>query len=183
MASRIPICRECLASLRPLAGPMCRLCGRPFVSALAATAQRPLCHACRRGIYAFDLARSFGAYDGPLVPAITLLKYHAVTPLGDWFAARLAELVGREREAFAADVVVPVPLHATRLRERGYNQAELIARPLARRLRLPFRSYLLYAPGRAPTSSSSRSGSAGAPCVALTRYAQATGLTSCGSYW
>ncbi|HEX2712043.1 MAG TPA: ComF family protein [Candidatus Acidoferrales bacterium] len=143
MASRIPICRECLTSLRPLAGPMCRLCGRPFVSPLAATALRPLCHACRRGIYAFDLARSFGAYDGPLVSAITLLKYHAVTPLGDWFAARLAELVAREREAFAMDVVVPVPLHATRLRERGYNQAELIARPLAKRLRLPFRSYLL----------------------------------------
>jgi ComF family protein len=39
--------------------------------------------------------------------------------------------------------VVPVPLHAARFRERGYNQAELIARPLARLLRLPFRSYLL----------------------------------------
>jgi ComF family protein len=38
---------------------------------------------------------------------------------------------------------VPVPLHATRLRERGYNQVELIARPLAKHLHLPLRSYLL----------------------------------------
>ena len=142
-ASRIPVCRGCLESLRPLSGPMCQTCGRPFVSAVAATARQPLCHACRRGVYAFDLARSYGAYDGPMVRAITLLKYHAVTPLAGWFAARLAELVARQAKAFVADVVVPVPLHATRLRERGYNQAELIARPLARRLRLPFRSYLL----------------------------------------
>ncbi len=142
-ASRIPICRECLESLRPLSGPLCQICGRPFPSAVAATARRPLCHACRRGVYAFDLARSYGVYDGPMVQAITLLKYRAVTPLGGWFAARLAELAARPPEGFAADVVVPVPLHASRLRERGYNQAELIARPLAKRLRLPFRSYLL----------------------------------------
>src|SRR5207253_3093931 len=82
-------------------------------------------------------------YDAAMVRAISLLKYHAVTPLGDWFAARLAEIVAGQPELWVADVVVPVPLHATRLRERGYNQADLIARPLARRLRLPFRSYLL----------------------------------------
>ncbi len=110
---------------------------------MAATARRPLCHACRQAVYAFDLARSYGAYHGPMVQAITLLKYHAVTPLGGWFAARLAELAARQPEGFAADVVVPVPLHVSRLRERGYNQAELIARPLAKRLHLPFRSYLL----------------------------------------
>ena len=142
-ASRIPICRECLGSLRPLSGPLCEGCGRPFLSAVAGTAHRPLCHLCRRGVYAFTLARSYGAYDGAMVRAITLLKYHAVTPLGGWFAARLAEMVARQPEAFGADVVVPVPLHPSRLRERGHNQAELIARPLARRLRLPLRSYLL----------------------------------------
>ena len=122
---------------------VCEQCGRPFASVLAGVARRPLCHLCRRGLYAFDLARSYGVYDAMMVRAITLLKYHAVTPLGGWFTARLAELVARHPQAFAADVVVPVPLHPTRLRERGFNQAELIARPLARRLRLPLRSYLL----------------------------------------
>lgn len=142
-ASRIPICRECLDSLRPLSTPVCQQCGRPFLSALAGTAREPLCHGCRRGVYAFDLARSYGVYDAAMVRAITLLKYHAVTPLGAWFAARLAELVARQPDSFAAHVVVPVPLHASRLRERGYNQAELIARPLSKRLCLPLRSYLL----------------------------------------
>ena len=101
------------------------------------------CHLCRRGVYAFDLARSFAPYNDTMVRAIVLLKYHAVTPLGDWFGARLAELVAREPETFAADAVVPVPLHPLRQRERGFNQAELIARPLARRLGLPLRPLLL----------------------------------------
>jgi ComF family protein len=94
-------------------------------------------------VYHFDRARSFAAYNDSMVRAIVLLKYHAVTPLGGWFAARLAEMIARDPEAFAADVVVPVPLHASRQRERGYNQAELIARPLARRLGLPLRPVLL----------------------------------------
>jgi ComF family protein len=104
---------------------------------------QPLCHLCRRDVYNFDLARSFATYNDAMVRAIVLLKYHEVTPLGAWFAARLAELVARNPEAFAADVVVPVPLHVSRLRERGYNQAELIARPLAKRLGLPLRTVLL----------------------------------------
>ena len=72
-----------------------------------------------------------------------MLKYGEVTPLGTWFAKHLAQLVEVNREACAADVLVPVPLDAARMRERGYNQAELIARPLARILGIPFRSYLL----------------------------------------
>lgn len=55
-----------------------------------------------------------------------MLKFEQRQPLGEWFAARLAELVRKEETAFAADVVVPVPLHRDREKERGYNQAALI---------------------------------------------------------
>lgn len=75
--------------------------------------------------------------------AIGLLKYDKLMRLGGWFAACLEEKVRAEPEIFAADVAVPVPLHPARLRERGYNQAELIARPLARKLGLPLGAYLL----------------------------------------
>jgi ComF family protein len=75
--------------------------------------------------------------------AIMLLKYQGVTPLASWFAAGLRETFEGHRQRCAADVVVPVPVHALRLRERGYNHAELIAKPLARSLGLPCRSYLL----------------------------------------
>lgn len=95
------------------------------------------------GLYAFERARSFAAYDETMSAAITLLKYEAVTPLGSWFAGRLLETLMRDPGRFPADVVVPVPLHRLRLRERGYNQAELLARPIAKHLRLPLGSFLL----------------------------------------
>jgi ComF family protein len=143
-ASLIPICRACLQSLVPYAGPMCARCGRPLVSPIALESESaPQCHVCRRSLYDFDFARSYGAYTPAMARAIVLLKYHKVLPLGGWFSARLEEVVVQNPEMFAADVIVSVPVHAARLRERGYNHAELIARPLARCLGVPFRSYLL----------------------------------------
>lgn len=75
--------------------------------------------------------------------AILLLKFEQIQPLGAWFAERLAEVVKGEGELLRADVVVPVPLHRQREKERGYNQAALISKPLARTLRLPHKAVLL----------------------------------------
>ena len=143
--STIPFCRACTGALmQPLPEPVCARCGRPIVSAAAAEGMsQPQCHLCRRDVYAFDFARSFGAYTPRMSRAILLLKYGNVAPIGGWFARRLAAVLRGQPQGFAADVVVPVPLDRGRLRERGYNQAELIAKPLARLLGIPFRSYLL----------------------------------------
>lgn len=142
-ASRIPVCPDCLGALQPLSGPACEKCGRPFPSVFAAASDCPRCHACRRDVYSFDLARSWGHYDDRMAQAITLLKYQAVTPLARWFAEQLAEVAARVEIPGGIEVVVPVPLDASRLRERGFNQAELIARPLEKLLGVPMRSYLL----------------------------------------
>ena len=143
-ASRIPLCPACLSSLAPCAGPICHRCGRPLISTVVTEdGAEPLCNVCRRGLYDFDFARSSASYTPKVARAIVLLKYEELVPLGRFFAKRLLEVARIHAEQCAADVVVPVPLHPARMRERGYNQAELIARPLARALRLPCRSYLL----------------------------------------
>jgi ComF family protein len=143
--SSIPFCHTCLAALtRTLPEPLCSRCGRPIVSsAVAEGISRTECHLCRRDVYGFDFARSFGAYTPRMSRAILLLKYGNVAVLGAWFARRLAELVQSYSQEFTADAVVPVPLDRGRLRERGYNQADLIAKPMAHLLGIPFRSYLL----------------------------------------
>jgi competence protein ComFC len=69
-----------------------------------------------------------------LVRAILLLKFENIDSQGKLFSQKLAEVVADGRAALQADVVVPVPLHRQRERERGYNQAALIAKPLAKRL-------------------------------------------------
>jgi len=142
-ASRVPICEACLASFEAPPEKKCALCGQPLVEMTAAEGEPLVCRACQQKTYAFERARSFGIYDGPLVRAILLLKWERIEPLGSWFAQRLAELAAREAELLAGDVVVPVPLHRDRERERGYNQAGLISKPLARKLGLPHKAVLL----------------------------------------
>ncbi len=153
-ASRVPICEECLASFAPMPERVCEVCGAAPEALLWGTETQPqpagdsgsdplVCAACQVRTYAFDRARSHAAYDTSLVHAIVMLKFERIEPLGAWFAERLAEVVRREAETLAADVVVPVPLHRQRERERGYNQADLIARPLAKQLGLSYRAVLL----------------------------------------
>jgi competence protein ComFC len=74
---------------------------------------------------------------------IVLLKFERMEPLAGWFAPRLAEIVKREDEGFDANVLAPVPLHREREQERGYDQADLIARPLAKNLKLRCQKALL----------------------------------------
>jgi ComF family protein len=71
----------------------------------------------------------------PLRPAVHALKYEGVRVL----AAPLADLLAQcwQAQGRAVDVIVPVPLHARRVRQRGYNQAEVLARALGPRLALP----------------------------------------------
>lgn len=140
---RVPICPKCLASLDRIPLTICETCGCPLFGLQLKEGQPRLCPACQNKTYGFDCARSLAIYQGPLVRAILLLKFEQIEPLGRWFAERLAEVVQSERDRLAADVVVPVPLHRRRERERGYNQAALISKPLAMRLRLPHRELLL----------------------------------------
>jgi competence protein ComFC len=151
-ATRIPICEECLKSFVALEGGICEICGGKPEASLrtakpdtedAGQQESGICPICQARTYTFDRARSFAEYEGALVRAIVILKFEQIEPLAGWFATRLAEIALREREAFQADIVVPVPLHSQRQRERGYNQANLIAKPLARKLGLPCLSVLL----------------------------------------
>ena len=149
-ASRLPICSQCLASFPRIAGCICRVCGLPLdlppdQSVEVAGGDRPptLCEQCRDDTYHFDCARSFARYEESLVRAIVLLKFEEMDPLADWFADRLAEVVRQAPPDMQADVIVPVPLHKDRHRERGFNQAELLSRRLAKRLRLPHQGILL----------------------------------------
>jgi ComF family protein len=94
------------------------------------------CGQCRQEAQEFDLARSFGPYAGKLRVAILQLKFHRRERLGKRLGGLLASVwlsVEEFREA-EAPLLVPVPLHPSRERERGFNQAELLAQGLSLRL-------------------------------------------------
>ena len=142
-ATRLPICDPCLQSFPQLPVHVCERCGQPWSLEAAEEDSSASCRECRERGFAFHAARSFGLYQGGLARAIVLLKYEQLEPLGIWFARSLQEVVRNLPEKFAADLIVPVPLHRTRQKERGFNQVDLFGRPLARRLRLPYRPVLL----------------------------------------
>ena len=98
-----------------------------------------LCGHCVQREYAFDRARSYGAYEGTLRELIHLFKYRGMRPLARPLSACLVEVVRAEAAAGAGpwDAIVAVPLAPGRERERGYNQARLLAAELARAIEVP----------------------------------------------
>jgi ComF family protein len=128
----LDVCSACWSELEPWSGPACARCGVPFASDRALDAVEPLCAECRQGEYKFDQARSFGLYREVLRQAILHLKFRPRERWGRRLGGLLARTWESNPEVFEGDglLVVPVPLHVGRQRERGYNQAEALARGL-----------------------------------------------------
>lgn len=128
------LCDRCRATIAIPQPPLCARCGRP----LPATHSDSQCGQCRSGHSPVHLAslRAATAYDGAIRAAILAYKFRGVQRLAEPLGAMLAEAY--KREGLAADLVTHVPLHSKRRRQRGYDQSQLLAREMARRLGLSF---------------------------------------------
>ncbi|MGC1963828.1 MAG: ComF family protein [Candidatus Sulfotelmatobacter sp.] len=130
--SRLPVCQECLDAMPAIGGGVCSICGERLFSsyAVAGVAGEPRCGLCRRIEPPFARAAAYGSYESGLRELIHLLKYGGVRPAANVLGRMLAEAIAMLEPEFPADsvAVIPVPLHRTKLRQRGFNQAELIAR-------------------------------------------------------
>jgi ComF family protein len=136
-ASRGPLCLDCFRQLPRHRDTLCA-CGVPLARGVPGP-----CGRCRRNLTHFEGGASLGPYEGSLRTVLHALKYARRRRL----AARLADaLVAEPAVAALLDanvVLVAVPLHPRRLRERGFNQSELIARALGRRTGLPLLTHAL----------------------------------------
>ncbi len=136
---RDPLCIACWEALPRLHPPFCGRCGRPFPGLPSGEA----CEACRRAPPPYAYARAVAGYRDGMREAIHQLKFAGrvalARPLGDL----LAEEGRPDLPVEAIDGIVPVPLHPRRQAERGFNQAEVLARRLARRWQRPLLAGLL----------------------------------------
>jgi predicted amidophosphoribosyltransferase len=132
---RDPLCGACWRAIARLRGPRCPLCGLPEVAAAPEPAGGgSACAACTVRPPAFDYACAAAAYAGTLREALHAFKFGGRRAL----ARPLAALIVEEcRPPVAIDALVPVPLAPGRERERGFNQARLLAERLARALAVP----------------------------------------------
>lgn len=135
--SRLPACPHCLAGIHAVRGKVCSICGDRVFSADAESDPQGLrrCPVCRRLKRPFDRSVAYGSYESGLRELIHLLKYNGVRPAATVLGRTLAEALSRLEPAFerltfekAPILVIPVPLYQAKKRQRGFNQAELIAR-------------------------------------------------------
>jgi ComF family protein len=123
------VCPRCWQSILPLTPPLCDSCGDPLPTWRSISVPLARCARCRRMTRAVDRTRAIGPYDGALRAIVHALKYEGrrslARPLGALMRRRGVDVLD------GAACVVPVPLHPSRRRERGFNQAGDLARQLA----------------------------------------------------
>ncbi len=118
------LCAECSSDITPISSPLCPLCGIPFTSRAG---NDHVCGSCIKRRPVFDSARALFQYEGTIRKLIHRIKFNA-----DSNALRvLSQMAGdllQCSDFTAYSSVVPIPLHISRLRERGYNQAVVLVR-------------------------------------------------------
>ena len=133
-------CRDCLTGMTPLGEAHCRRCAQPYPILEAAD---HLCGNCLQQPPPFSCIYAAGRYQGGFSDAINRLKYRnqlsLAAPLGRRLAAALSGIGAESRP----EVVIPVPLHPSRLRQRGYNQAMELSRSVGRAFNCPIAPLLL----------------------------------------
>jgi len=132
-ARGLDLCADCFGEL-PWNRHPCPRCAAP----LPPDIDTPLCGNCIKSPPAWDEAKSPLAYSYPLDKLIQRFKFDGDLVIGRLLGELLAEYLaagGGDKP----DFILPVPLHASRLKERGFNQAAELARPLSRRLKIPVR--------------------------------------------
>lgn len=129
-----PLCNFCKSLLVPL-GPACHLCAYPLSDLTFS-----LCGHCSRTPFFFSTLQTAYRFEEPLRTLLHLFKYHQHLYLTRFLADLILEAV--QPLSLTTECLIPMPLHPSRLKERGFNQAALLAQELSQALNLPYQDML-----------------------------------------
>lgn len=130
---------ECEDKLDVIKEPVCMKCGMPLSSEDEEYCEECLLHPSR----GFDQGRSLFPYHGVIGNALRLVKKEGTEEFVRFFAKQMKERQQNFIRRMAPECIVPVPLHSSRRRSRGFNQAELLAEALGEEINLPVRLLLI----------------------------------------
>jgi ComF family protein len=119
--------------MHPVCGETCRFCGERLPG-FQPIPQSQACAACQQERPYYVKATAYGSFEGGLRDLIHLLKYEQVLPAAGLLGIMLAEAIHKLETDSGPTVVIPVPLHRSKRRQRGFNQAELIVRAAMKKL-------------------------------------------------
>ncbi|NBK92500.1 ComF family protein [bacterium 1XD21-13] len=132
VGGRALICEPCRLRLHPVGEPLCKKCGKPL-----STAEAEYCPDCGRKKHLYVRGRAALEYDSVMRESIGRFKYKNRREYGDFYVQELLRACGEAVRSWNPDLLIPIPLHKSRRRKRGFNQAELIARGLGKELGIP----------------------------------------------
>lgn len=127
---RSGLCVKCRSAMTVNDGGICKKCGRILAN------EADYCNTCQNNDRYFEVARSVYVYEGDAVTLVHRLKFGGKRYLAEYMASGMTDKY--LDEGFDCDCVTAVPLSAKRLRKRGYNQADLLAREISRGLKLDY---------------------------------------------
>ncbi len=126
------ICPSCIRKFSPVTSPVCKKCGKEIYDETA-----EFCDDCRKCRHVFDHGMALYNYSETARYSIAQIKYNNKREYIDFFAYAIALRYGEAIRRLSVDGLVPVPIHSSRRRKRGFNQAEILAYGLSERLSLP----------------------------------------------
>lgn len=132
------ICEPCRLRLHPVTEPLCKKCGKPL-----SAAETEYCPDCGRKKHLYTRGRAALEYDSLMRESIGRFKYSNRREYANFYVRELLDICGPAVRSWNVDLLIPIPLHKSRRRKRGFNQAELIAKGLGRELGIPVSSNCL----------------------------------------
>ena len=114
-------------------------CGKPVSSE-----EQEYCRDCQKRNYAFEQGRSLWRHVPPVSKAVYQFKFQNKRYYAEIFAGEMADEYGKWVRERGVEEILPVPLHSSRRRKRGYNQAELLAKELSEKLQIPMRKDVVF---------------------------------------
>ncbi len=132
------ICGECVKKLSFVRDPVCKKCGKEIISP-----DVEYCFDCVRHKRTFEYGRALINYDEKAGKSMAKIKYRNKREYLDFYGEAVCVRYGMVISRMRATVLVPVPVHPSRKRVRGFNQAELLARRIGAHLEIPVCSQIL----------------------------------------
>lgn len=126
------VCPDCIGKIAFIKGPLCGKCGRPLKDT-----ENGCCDECKLRKHVFDRALAPFRYEGEVKESLMNFKFRHRAEYYYFYAAAIAAYAGSAVQIWAPDIIIPVPAHKKREKERGYNQAYLTARELGKFFEIP----------------------------------------------
>lgn len=136
---KILACGECRQRLVYVREPACKKCGKPLEKE-----ETEYCADCGRRKHSYIRGKAVFPYDRLLRASVARFKYRNRREYADFYAEELIKSCGTALLSWEPDALIPIPLHKSRMRKRGFNQAELVARRIGKSLGIPVETGLLF---------------------------------------